>query len=165
MSRSALTQAKRSGAACFCCLLLATLAVPLSAQVASQSKIPARFGYDKAHEITLDGTIQAVVSRTAPGVPPGLHLMVAGTRGAVDAHLGPYLSKEVKAALRSGAPVQIIGATARVDGKSYLLARQVIVDGRTITVRSANGFLGLGPGRARSRTENTSRIELNGGAR
>lgn len=166
MSRSIL-QPNRSSATWLACLLFAILAVPLNAQVASRSHLQtqSRFGYDKAHEITLNGTIQSVVSHSAPGAPAGLHLIVAGPQGAVDAHLGPYLSKDIQQSLHSGMPVQIVGATERIHGKSYLLAREVIVDGRTITVRSANGFLVFGQGKSRPKTENSSRMEIDGGAR
>lgn len=161
MIHSVLTQAKRASAACLICVA-AALAVPSNAQAAAESHAQPflRLGYDKAHEITLNGTIQKVVSHAAVGAPTGLHLLVAGSEGTIDAHLGPYLNKEVQQALHTGMVVQIVGATQRIHGKNYLLAREVVVDGRTITVRSTNGFLLLGKPVRASRTE-----QLNGGAR
>jgi len=162
MIHSVLTQAKRASAACLICVA-AALAVPLNAQTATESHAQPflRLGYDKAHEITLNGTIQKVVSHAAVGTPIGLHLLVAGSEGTIDAHLGPYVNKEVQQALHTGMAVQIVGAIQRIRGKNYLLAREVVVDGRTITVRSKNGFLLLGkPVRASRITE-----QLNGGAR
>jgi hypothetical protein len=163
MRRSVLTHMRRSNAAWLLCLLLATLAVPINAQVAVEShpQHPSRFGYDKAHEITLNGTIEAVVSHSAPGAPTGLHLLMTSSQGTVDAHLGPYLSKEVQQTLRNGVALQVVGATAQFHGKSYLLAREIIFGGRTITIRSENGFLVQGkPVRASRNAE-----PLNGGAR
>jgi len=125
--------------ACLCTIA----AVPVNAQPAdSQHAVMA--GYDKAHEITLNGTIEKVITEPAAGSPFGLHLMVAGADGAVDAHLGPYMTREVREALQAGTPVQIVGAMGTFGGKSYLMARQVIFSGRLVTVRSENGFLVVG---------------------
>jgi len=146
-------------------LLFAILAVPLVAQPASEARVAQGFGvtYDRAHEITLNGDVQQVVTRHVVGAPVGMHLLVAGPEGLVDAHIGPFLSKEMKEALHTGTPVQIVGAMATLNGKNYLLARELTVGGTTITVRSEHGFLRrsqLTP-RQHSATEKTS----NGGAR
>jgi hypothetical protein len=96
--------------------------------------------YDAAHEITLEGTIQQVVTQHVVGTPVGWHVMIAGPQGLVDAHLGPFLSDQTKSALRSGAPVQILGAMLSLNGKDFLLAREVTVGGRTVIVRSERGL-------------------------
>jgi hypothetical protein len=98
-------------------------------------------GYDKAHEITVNGTVQEVVTKRVPGSPFGMHLLVAGAEGVVDVHVGPYLSKDIQEALHTGLPLQIVGAMEEAHGKHYLLARQLIVGGRMVTVRTENGFL------------------------
>jgi hypothetical protein len=128
-------------------LLFAILAVPLFAQPASETRVAHGFGvvYDSAHEITLTGDVQQVITRRAVGSPVGMHLLVAGPKGVVDAHVGPFLSKEMKEALHTGTPVQIVGAMATVHGKSYLLARELSVGGTTLRVRSENGFLRRSP--------------------
>lgn len=148
-------------------LLFALCAISLSAQTAldSRAQHPSALGYDKAHEITLNGTIQEVVSRHVPGSPVGLHLLVAGHKGTVDAHLGPYLTKDTQEALRAGTLVQITGAMATLHGREYLLAREVTAAGGTVTVRSKNGFLIRSRSAARPATETSSKSELNGGAR
>ena len=146
-------------------LLFAILAVPLGAQPASETHVGHGFGviYDRAHEITLSGDVQQVVTRHIVGTPGGMHLLVTGPRGLVDAHIGPFLSKEMNEALHTGTPVQIVGAMATLNGKNYLLARELTVGGTTITVRSEHGFLRRSQlTLARhSATEKT----LNGGAR
>src|SRR5580693_3468759 len=146
-------------------LLFAILAVPLVAQPASETHVGHGFGvvYDRAHEITLSGDVQQVVTRHVVGAPGGMHLLLAGPKGLVDAHIGPFMSKEMKEALHTGTPVRIVGAMATLNGKNYLLARELTVGGTTITVRSEHGFLRrsqLTPAR-HSATEKT----LNGGAR
>ena len=150
-------------------LLFAILAVPLSAQSVGQShaRHPLTFGYDKAHEITLTGTISKVVSQRVPGSPVGLHLLVAGSQGTVDAHVGPYLTKDTQEALQAGTRVQIVGAMEKLHGKNYLLARQLILGDRTVTVRSENGFLVrvFASSTTRPISQNVFPVELNGGAR
>lgn len=150
-------------------LLLSMLAIPLGAQTATDSQtrhVPLP-GYDKMHEIILAGNIEDVVPHAAAGSPAGMHLLVAGSQGTTDVHLGPYITKETQEALHSGTPVEIVGAMETIRGKSYLLARQVTFDGRTITVRSQNGFLVMEhPSHmVGSSTEKVSQIEFNGGAR
>jgi hypothetical protein len=141
-------------------LLFAVLAAPLGAQTASESLPGQGFAptYDAAHEITLHGTIQEVVTRHAVGSPAGMHLLVAGPQGVVDAHVGPFLSSETKAALLTGAPVQIVGAMSSLHGKDYLLARLLTVGGRSVTLRSEHGLLvhERAAGMARSRREHQS---------
>jgi len=149
-------------------LLLAILAVPLGAQPAPETRTGHGFGpvYDAAHETTLNGTIQEVVTKRTPGSPVGMHLLVAGPEGVVDAHVGPYLTKETQEALHAGLPVQIVGAVEQLHGKSILLARQLIFGGRTVTVRNENGLLARPTHRnAPPEAGKTSRSEVNGGAR
>jgi hypothetical protein len=122
-------------------LLFAILAVPLSASPTETNPQHPVLGYDRAHEITLTGTIEQALTTAPKGSPAGLHLMVTGSEGTVDTHLGPYMSKETLEALHTGTPVQIIGAMERAHGKNYLLAREVMVGGRTITVRNDRGLL------------------------
>lgn len=150
-------------------LLFAISAVPLGAQSASESRPGTGFGpvYDAAHEIALDGTIQEVITKHVVGSPAGMHLLVAVPEGVVDAHVGPFLSKETKEALEAGAPVRIVGAMASLNGKHYFLVRELTVGGSTVTVRSEHGLLVRvhSPRAQRARTEKTPRVELNGDAR
>lgn len=86
-------------------MLFAILTVPMSAQAAPESSGGHGFGsaYDVAHETTLVGTIQSVVTKKREaGSTDGMHLLIAGPQGAVDAHIGSFLSKETIAA-RCGA--------------------------------------------------------------
>jgi hypothetical protein len=136
----------RNYIALWAALLLALLvAVALPAVAAPGSKgthPPSQFAYDKAHEITFNGTISQVVSHPAKGsLPLGMHMMVASDGTMRDVHLG-FVSKEVtKTALRPDQPVQIVGMNITLHGKNVVLARQVITGGRVITVRNGNGIL------------------------
>ena len=119
-------------------LLFATFT--FAAFAANSGASPVR-GYDKAHEITLAGTIQEAIAKPAPGSPAGMHLLVQSAQGTVDVHVGPYLTKDVREALRPGMSVQIVGAMATLHGNEYLLARYMTVGGHTVLLRSENGFL------------------------
>jgi hypothetical protein len=153
-------------------LLFAILPIPLGAQAAPASHVGQGFGpgYDAAHETTLTGTIQEVVTKHEAGSPAGMHLLVAGAEGVVDTHVGPFLSEDSKEALHVGTPVEIVGATIQLHEKQYFLAREIKVGGTTITVRSARGFLVRGHSdrsvttKTVSRSEET-RSEDSGGAR
>jgi hypothetical protein len=125
------------------CGLFATMAVSLDAHAASVSRPGRGFGpvYDAAHETTFEGTIQEVVVKHTAGSPAGMHLMVAGPQGLVDAHIGPFMSKETKEALQAGVPVRLVGANTTVHGRTFFLARQLTVDGNTVKIRTARGFL------------------------
>lgn len=152
MRRTCLKKPVRMLAGLLTGLLFAIIPLQPSAQTVAVQH-PSSFGYDKAHEITVNGTVQEVITKRVPGSPIGMHLLVAGQDGVVDAHVGPYLSKDVQEALHMGLPVQIVGANEEVHGKQCLLARQLIFGGRMVTVRNENGLLVRvrGPRAARSR--------------
>jgi hypothetical protein len=149
----------------FTILLFALVAVPLSAQLSSDPHVWRSFGpgYDSAHETALAGIIEEVVTTHVAGSPAGLHLLVSGANGVVDAHLGPFLTKETKATLQKGTPVQIVGSTVQLREKQYLLARELTVDGHTVTIRSARGFLVYPRGERPEKTKaNVHASEQNG---
>jgi len=89
----------------------------------------------------VNGTVQEVVSKHVAGSPAGMHILVANSKSIVDAHLGPFLTKGTQEALHTETPVEIVGAVETIHGKEYLLAPQLILGGRTVTVRSEKGFL------------------------
>jgi hypothetical protein len=169
MKRSRITNPVPILAGLLTSLLLATFAYSVDTPASPVSHAARGFAapYDAAKEITLTGNVQEVVTKHAPGTPPGTHLLVAGPHGIVDAHLGPNLSKDTQEALHLGTPVQIIGAMATLHGKSILLARQLIFGGRIVTIRSPHGFLvqGRQPGAASSEHQRNAGTESNGGSR
>jgi len=99
------------------------------------------FTYDPAQEITVEGTVQAIITHPASGGAVGIHLLISSEGKIVDAHLGPYLSNENREALTLGAPVQVVGVKAQQRGQSLLLARQLVLGERKITIRNQRGFL------------------------
>jgi hypothetical protein len=149
-------------------LLLAIVSVPLVAQPATETRPEHGFGavYDAAHEMTLNGTIEKVVTKHELGSPAGMHLLISGPAGVVDAHVGSFMSKETKESLHEGTPVRIVGAMSTIHGKSYLLARLVTVGDHTIRVRSKHGILAPMP-EPTARKRNSERkpaVAVHGGA-
>ena len=121
----------------------AVVAIPLGAQTAAKPVNPRPWmqAYDPAHEISIEGTVQEVVSHRIPGSPIGLHVIVSAAQGPLDVHLGPYMSKATVESLKSGTPIGIIGAMMQVNGRDYLLARQINFNGQSVTVRAESGVL------------------------
>jgi hypothetical protein len=152
-------------------LLFAITVVPLGAETAPKTRVGKGFGvpYDAAHEITLSGNVEQVISKHTVGSPFGMRLLVSGPKGLVVAHVGPYLTKAEKNALHTGTPVLIVGSMAVVHGKSYLLARELNVGGTTVKLRNTHGtllrFHTVPAWATRAKTKQIAKVELNGGAR
>jgi hypothetical protein len=126
-------------------LLMAAILLAIGAQAASDtesSDVGKGFGtYDSAQEITVVGTVQEVVDHPAPGSAVGLHLLISTEGKTVDAHLGPFVSRENREALALGQSVEIVGANVNVHGQNVLLARQLVIAGHSVTIRNERGFL------------------------
>jgi len=114
------------------------------------------------NEITVVGTIRQVLTERAPGRPQGINLVLAGPQGVFDVPVGPFLASDVKESLSTGQQVQIAGTLRTLNGKSYLLAREMTVAGRQVTVRNDRGLLVRTQLPAASSSQR-SRVGLNGG--
>jgi DNA/RNA endonuclease YhcR with UshA esterase domain len=86
-------------------------------------------------EITINGTIQQLRHTNA-----AVHLLVNSAQGAFDALVSSSLCAETLQSLSKDAPVQIAGTLHTINGKEYLLVRQLTIAGRTITIRNNTGF-------------------------
>ena len=137
---------------------------PAQATASSESAVGRGLGfaYEPAKEITVIGTVKSLVSTPALVSPLGLHLLISSAGKVIDIHLGPYLSKEDQEGLQVGQLVQIVGVNESVHGKKVLLARQLIFDGRLVTVRNERGFLVRNSGSSHKSRE--GRAAGNGGA-
>jgi hypothetical protein len=113
-------------------------------------------------EITVSGTIQQVITDRPEGSPVGLHLLVQSAMGMVDASVGPNLSKDVLAKLTTGQAIKVTGTIQVFNGQNYMLARLLVVDDQTVTVRNQHGFLVHTT--AGSRTHQNALAKTNGGA-
>ncbi len=139
-------------------------AIDAHAQSTDPSTAPAgwRSAGPSSGEITALGTIRQVVSDRVAGSPSGVHILVDGPLGSFDASLGSSLPKDLLQALSDGGPVQITGTVRSVNGKDYLMARQLTVAGHQVTIRNVNGFLVHNPSGTGTRSQKVQ-VEGNGG--
>jgi len=127
----------------FAWLLALTLVSAIGVQAAFAESAAPRglsFTYDPAREISSVGTVMGFVAQPAGG-PVGVYLLVSVSGTIVDAHLGPYFSKANQQALRGGQLVQVVGVRESSRGGGVLLVRQLVFQGRLVTVRNERGFL------------------------
>lgn len=118
-------------------VLVFAVAVPAAAQ--HRTGLAA---FNPSQPVTLQGTIQDVISHPTTGTLLGEHLIVASTTGIHDVHIGPYVAKTAAGkTLRPNASVIVVGSPVNLAGKQVFLATHLVVNGQTIPVRNQNGFL------------------------
>ena len=127
-------------AAILCCALSVVLLAPSArAQSAGSAQDQIAPVYDAAKEVKIQGTIQQI--QTVKTGVAGTHIIVETQNGAVDAHLGASPAVDAKRlGLSVGQSVEITGMMAMMGGSNVFLARTLVVDSRTITLRSEHGI-------------------------
>jgi hypothetical protein len=106
--------------------------------------------YNPANETTLNGTIEAV-TEGARGQMMGTHITVKTAEGAREVMLGPTQfigSKHFSFA--KGDSVEVTGSKVTMGGSEYVIAREVVKEGKTLTLRDKAGtpeWAGKGMGR------------------
>jgi hypothetical protein len=119
-------------------LAVALFAAPIHAQAVR----PGAFGYDASKEVTLNATVETVVTKPSPGTLMGPHLVLQTSSGRVQASLGRYALRGKDAIpLASGQRIQVTGVMTSVGNSPIFLARTIQVEGRIYTIRNANGFV------------------------
>jgi len=113
-----------------------------------------------AADVALTATIEQVASSHAAGSPAGMSLVVGSPRGPIYVSVGPYLRPETQQSLVAGRQIQVVGRFDSIGGNSYLMARQLILDGRTITIRNSNGKLVRPRIQARTHSQSLQNGEL-----
>jgi hypothetical protein len=145
-------------------LLFGMWAGDATAQVnnSSQSSASGFMGWDanksNAPDVTVTSIIQQVVPNHSSGMPPGLNLMLATPEGVLDVAAGPYLPQETQQALAAGQQVQVIGRVVAINGRNYLFAKQLVINGQQITIRNDHGSLV----RTRKHAHTSSQTSQNG---
>lgn len=100
--------------------------------------------YDPATETTVTGTIESIhkVRSWRNKAWAGTHLTLKTESGdTYDIHLGPasYLEQQ-DFSFAKGEQVEITGSKVMYKGKDAIIAREVKKDGKTLTLRDAQGF-------------------------
>jgi hypothetical protein len=120
-----------------------TAALCLSALLSAQGPGPRRgMGmrmYNPDAEITIKGTVDEV-TQGARGQMMGTHLMVKTADATTEVMLGPSsFIRDKGFSFAKGDSVEITGAKTTMGGKDYLIAREVVKDGKTLTLRDKTG--------------------------
>jgi len=118
-------------------LLLSILTLHLHAQLSGDL----RHSYDVTKEVTLSGTVCAVLTRPAAGMIGGSHLLLTTVSGTVDASLGRW-GMQGKGALSVtvGQQVEVTGIMEMLKNQPVFLARTVKSAGTVYTIRNGYGI-------------------------
>ena len=117
--------------------LMFTLWLGASAAMLAQS---ASFTYDRAAEETVSGKIVHVVSFPAADGAVGVHFDFQTPAGMLNVHVAPALFVGQKNAWYfADEQLEIVGVKAFIDGNKSFIARSVTKDGKTLTLRGADG--------------------------
>ncbi len=108
--------------------------------------------YDVSKEVTLTGTVSNVVKKPTAGKLVGTHLMLATSKGPVDAHIGTYPGRDKRLdSVKQGESVTAVGMMRKTKNGEVFIVRTVEKNGETLTVRNKNGFF-VGPASPRAKT-------------
>lgn len=111
---------------------------PAPSRVEGPVKVAGR--YDPAAEITIKGTVIAVISTRSAGDVVGVHMEVTTDRGMVKVHLGPALFiGENNFWFLCEDQVAITGAMVSHGGSTALWGRTITKGGKTLALRSDRG--------------------------
>jgi DNA/RNA endonuclease YhcR with UshA esterase domain len=127
---------------CLLTALFVTLpAVLLAANETSPRRVAHTPRYDAAKEVTLEGTVESLVTKPAPGKVLGGHLMVSTAKGTVDGQIGAFVLRGSHAFTATpGEKVKITGVMTTFHGQQAFLVRTIEIPDRTVVVRDAHGF-------------------------
>ena len=95
--------------------------------------------YDPSTETTFKGTVEGV-AHPARGPLMGTHLSVKTGDGVVAVALGPanFIASSGFAFVK-GNQLEITGSKVTINGKEWIIAREVVKDARTLTLRDKDG--------------------------
>jgi len=116
---------------------------PVQAQTtAGAARSAAPFQYDIAREVTLTGTVSSVLTKAAPGMIAGSHLLIATPSGPVGASLGRFGLRGYGAvSVAIGQQIEATGVMRTIKDKPVFLVRTVKVGGEVYTIRNEHGVL------------------------
>lgn len=95
--------------------------------------------YDPATETTFKGTINAATEGACCQLT-GTHLTVKTDEGVREVMLGPSQFIASKGfSFSNGDSIEVTGSKVTMGGTEYVIAREVIKDGKTLTLRDKKG--------------------------
>ena len=122
-------------------LFLISFLRPVQAQTTvGATRAGAPFGYDVKEEVALTGTVSSVLTKAAPGMIVGSHLLLATPSGLVDASLGSFgLRGNGALSVTAGQQIEATGVMRTIKDKPLFLVRTVKVGGEVYTIRNEHG--------------------------
>lgn len=120
---------------------LAVVPVALLAQAGSSAGGRRSRIYDPNSEVTVNGTVEDVISVPGRRGFSGTHLLVKSNQGTIEVHVGPASYIEHKQfAFAKGDTVEVTGSKVVINGKDALIAREIKKAGNTLALRDAAGI-------------------------
>jgi hypothetical protein len=124
---------------------------------ASATKVAAHFSYDATQEVTLSGTVTSVLTKAAPGMMTGSHLLLETQSGPVDASLGRFaLTGYGAVSVSTGQKVEATGVMRTIKDKAVFLVRTVTAGNEVYSIRNEHGSL-LSPQARQRASQKTGR--------
>jgi hypothetical protein len=120
---------------------LAAAALTVAGAVMAQAQPGPGMGrmYDPKTETTIKGSVDEVTQGTR-GMWMGTHLMVKTPEATVEVMLGPKNFLTSKGfSFAKGDEVEITGSKVKTNDKEYVIAREVVKGGKTLTLRDKTG--------------------------
>jgi hypothetical protein len=122
-------------------LLISSLCSIQAQTTAAATGAAAPFSYDVTREITLTGTVSSVLTKAAPGMIVGSHLLLATPAGPVDASLGRFgLRGDGAISVAAGQQIEATGVMKTIQDRAVFLVRTVKIDNEVYTIRNEHGF-------------------------
>ncbi len=130
--------------------LAAGLALALAGLASARNNVRM---YDPATETTLKGTVEAVTQQ-ARGQMMGTHLTIKTSDETREVMLGPANFVTGKGfSFAKGDSIEVTGSKITMGAMEFVIAREVVKDGKTLTLRDKSGtpeWAGRGMGRRRA---------------
>ena len=96
--------------------------------------------YDPATETYIKGTVEEVKTVPHGRMMAGMHLILKADDVTHEVTLGPANFVSGKGfSFAKGDAIELTGSKVNVGGTAYIVAREVIKDGRTLILRDKNG--------------------------
>ncbi len=135
--------------------------LPAAKKLSPTNRVTHPSRYDATKEVTLEGTVESLVTKPMPGRMQGGHLMVSTAQGTVDGQIGAFVLRGAQPfAAAPGEKVKITGVMTTIHGQQAFLVRTIETSERTVIVRNERGFF-VAPGAHAILTRNSTE----GGAR
>lgn len=119
-------------------LTAALIAAPAAAQ---QGRNRGEHSYDPATVTTVESTVQEVTLESGRGRGNGVHLVLATEDEPTVVHVAPrFWLDDNELSFAAGDAVTVTGSKTVVNGEPALIAREITVNGASLTLRDESGF-------------------------